>query len=447
MDHLIQYFWAFWAFITVSDNATAIQTLLAISAAIIAILSKPWNWFKGNAVTTETGTVTQNPTPVEIKVNEDTIEGGLLKISLDDYEARLALKLAEKEEELTTAHGEETAVLQQQIDELTRRAQNPKAALAEAQNTIRKLEETLTREGNAEDISEARMTEAREALEAGDFSIADDIFAEIETREQIAVERSARAAFARGEIAEQEIRWTDAAVHYTNAARRSPGPEYLNKARWMHWNAGNFSKALAFGEEMVEAAEQEFGKNTQGYATAINNHALGLVASSRYDEAEPLFKQAIEIDINTIGAKHPDYAIRLNNLAYLYESMGRYDEAEPLYIQAIEIGKDTIGEKHPDYATHLNNLANLYESMGRYDEAKPLYKQAIEIDKDTIGEKHPDYAIDLNNLANLYYSMGRYDEAEPLYKQAIKIAEPTLGSDHRNTITFKSNLARLQSAR
>ena len=55
------------------------------------------------------------------------------------------------------------------------------------------------------------------------------------------------------------------------------------------------------------------------------------------------------------------------------------EEAEPLFRQGIEIGKATIGEGHPDYAKHLNNLAMLYEDMGRFDAAKPLYDQAVKI--------------------------------------------------------------------
>lgn len=374
-----------------------------------------------------------------------TEKGGLLTISLDDYEKRLQRAIRAKEEELTTAYDEEKALLQQQIEELTRRAQNPEAALAEAQETIRKLEDALTREGN--EIGEARMEEAREALESGDFSIADDIFAEIEAREQLAVERVARAAFARGEIAEQEIRWADAAEHFAKSARLNPTFDALFKARLHAWRSGQVKNAIAFGERLLIVAETEFGKDTEKYATALNEHSLTLEQAGRYDEAELLYKQAIEIGKATIGESHPSYAIRLNNLANLYENMGRYDEAEPLYKQAIEIDSKTIGENHPDYAVHLSNLAYLYGSMGRYDKAEPLYKQAMEIGKATIGENHPNYAISLNNLANLYRSMGRYDEAEPLFKQAIEIAEATLGPDHPTTKLFKSNLAALQSTR
>ena len=63
---------------------------------------------------------------------------------------------------------------------------------------------------------------------------------------------------------------------------------------------------------------------------------------------------------------------------YLYYQ-GRYEEAEPLYKRALEIRERVLGPDHPDTATSLNNLAILYDNQGRYEEAEPLYKRALEI--------------------------------------------------------------------
>ena len=48
--------------------------------------------------------------------------------------------------------------------------------------------------------------------------------------------------------------------------------------------------------------------------------------------------------------------------------MGEYAKAEPLYRQALEIEKKVLGEEHPDYATSLNNLADLVRVDGRVRE-------------------------------------------------------------------------------
>ena len=92
-------------------------------------------------------------------------------------------------------------------------------------NVSVRLEALLERSGN--DIGGDRIAQAKAALEKGDYSIADDIFAEIEARNTLAVQETARAAFGRGEIAEEQVRWADAATHYTRAADLDPTFDHI----------------------------------------------------------------------------------------------------------------------------------------------------------------------------------------------------------------------------
>ena len=54
-----------------------------------------------------------------------------------------------------------------------------------------------------------------------------------------------------------------------------------------------------------------------------------------------------------LGKDHPTVAIRYNNLADLLQTQGKYDQAEPLYRRAIEIGEKALGKDHPDVAIRL----------------------------------------------------------------------------------------------
>ena len=128
-----------------------------------------------------------------------------------------------------------------------------------------------------------------------------------------------------------------------------------------------------------------------------------------------------------------EFASSLNGLAFLYYSQGRYNDAEPLYLQSLDIWKRQLGDDHPDVATSLNNLAGLYESQGRYNDAEPLYLQSLDIRKRQLGDDHPDVATSLNNLAGLYESQGKYSEAENLAKQALVIYQNRLGNEHPDT--------------
>ncbi|MEW6493601.1 MAG: tetratricopeptide repeat protein [Cyanobacteriota bacterium] len=167
----------------------------------------------------------------------------------------------------------------------------------------------------------------------------------------------------------------------------------------------------------------------------------------KYEQAEPLYVQILELRRRILSETHPYVATSLNNLACCYSDQEKYGEAEQIYIQALELNKQLLGETHPDVAICLNNLAFLYSSQGKYEQAESLYIQALELSKRLLGETHPDVAICLNNLALLYSSQGRYDQAEQLYVQAWEIAQRKLGANHPYTVGFCKNLQRLRDKR
>jgi CHAT domain-containing protein len=180
-----------------------------------------------------------------------------------------------------------------------------------------------------------------------------------------------------------------------------------------------------------------------GYAAILNNLAQVYDAMGRYEKAEPMMLQVVEIDKNLLGEDHPDFAIDISNLAALYDVMGRYEQAEPLYKQAVEIAKTKLGTNDPAYSRYLNNLARSYFGSGRYEEAEPIMMEAVATIKISLGDDHPEYAKYLNNLGQLYYLIGHYSQAELCYKAAIKIAKSKLGENNPSYAIKICNLAAL----
>ncbi len=361
--------------------------------------------------------------------------------TIEQHEERLARREAEIRAELVSAHDADRTALLAQLDEVRRQS-----ADAEASYTTRvaELERSMLQLGKLGDgIPRFRLDAAREALATGDDSAADAIFAEVEAMEAAAISRAAEAAFARGRIADADIRWSDAADYYARAARLAPTYDHLHAARVAAWRAANYAAALRFGEDLLAVAKAESGDDSQAYATALNGHALSLHAIGRFSEAEPLFRQALAIGEKTLGTWHPVYVGRLNNLAELLRETGRPAEAEPLFRQALAIDEKTLGTGHPVYATRLNNLAGLLQETGRPAEVESLFRQALAIDEKTLGTEHPTYAIHLNNLAGLLQETGRLAEAEPLFRQALAIDEKTLGTGHPTYAIHLNNLATL----
>ncbi|WP_294622204.1 tetratricopeptide repeat protein [uncultured Roseovarius sp.] len=348
---------------------------------------------------------------------------------------------ADLEAELAEAAEAEKSQLRARIAELEKQIANPDEALAEAQKRIKDLEALLDREANQ--IGADRIAEAKAALEQGDYSLADDIFAEIEAKNELAVQETARAAFGRGEVAEAEVRWGDAYTHYKRATDLHETFDHLSAYARMTWRLAKGAEAIPLHEKLVDWVKSDHGVESAEYAIRLNNLALVVEAQGRYAEAEGLYRVALEIDRATIGEGHPDYAIHLSNLAGVLHEQERNGEAEGLYREALEIGRATIGTGHPDYATRLNNLAVTMQAQGRTVEAEALFRETLEVTRNAVGERHPHYANRLNNLARFLVEQGKPEEARPLYEQALEILRVTLPPDHPHIALVEGHIAKL----
>ena len=156
-------------------------------------------------------------------------------------------------------------------------------------------------------------------------------------------------------------------------------------------------------------------------ALTLAESAQTLAEQYRFAEAEPLYKQAMEIFERNRPGDDSDKAILLYNMGVFYEDQGRYKEAEGYYLRALEIREKRFGIDNYDTVQSLVSLGILYKDMGRYIESEPMYKEALkskEVQTDDFVR-----AVVKNNLALLLSEQFRYDEAEPLYNEAIAIHE------------------------
>ena len=227
-----------------------------------------------------------------------------------------------------------------------------------------------------------------------------------------------------------------------SAQARLAEADSLNNLATLYSDMGSYDQALPLYQQALAIKKSVLGEDHPDYATSLNNLATLYSDMGSYDQALPLYQQALAIKKADIGENHPSFAASLSNLAALYDIMGSYDKAEPLYQQALAILRTGSGGNHPLYPQILNNLAVLYEAIGSYDKAEPLLKRALAIKKADMGENHPSFIQSLSNLAALYDSMGSYDKAEPLYQQALAILRRS-GGNHPLYPQILNNLAAL----
>ncbi|MEN8221297.1 MAG: tetratricopeptide repeat protein, partial [Pseudomonadota bacterium] len=97
---------------------------------------------------------------------------------------------------------------------------------------------------------------------------------------------------------------------------------------------------------------------------------------------ESLFKEKVKVLLTNSQLLYGEEAELLkasalmNQADVLYDK-GDYNNAEPLYHQALTLREKILPKEHPDIAYSMSGLANLLYSKGDYDSAEPLFRQAL----------------------------------------------------------------------
>ena len=78
-------------------------------------------------------------------------------------------------------------------------------------------------------------------------------------------------------------------------------------------------------------------------------------AKKRYEQAESLYRRALNIREKALGPAHPEVAIILNNLSRTARHAVSLSRVEPLYQRALAIREGSWPD-HPDLARTLQRL-------------------------------------------------------------------------------------------
>jgi len=85
--------------------------------------------------------------------------------------------------------------------------------------------------------------------------------------------------------------------------------------------------------------------------------------------------------------KPPPVVDHMAKLAEWYYEQDRYDEAEPLYLERLEIQERVLGKEHPDVLSSVNDLARLYCQQRRYGKVETLVVSLLETSRRVLGEE------------------------------------------------------------
>jgi non-specific serine/threonine protein kinase/serine/threonine-protein kinase len=168
-----------------------------------------------------------------------------------------------------------------------------------------------------------------------------------------------------------------------------------------------------------------------GGSRVMNNLAELLSSEGRQPEAEKLFREALAIQVQTLGPENPSTLLTRSNLADVLLDEGNTHEAEKLQRETLASMVRSPGPKHPDTLLCQTNLAKVLIREGHYPEAERTARDAFEQLLRSPGPQHP-YTVDaLQELGEALAYTHRYAEASKLFRDVIEKQKTSTGKgDH-----------------
>jgi len=217
--------------------------------------------------------------------------------------------------------------------------------------------------------------------------------------------------------------------------RESQGPEHRDTLEAMHGLGYlyRYDSRLFLAEpiwrEVMEARMRLFGPDD--FDTQESIYTMGVLMGDlgRRKESESYHRTVIEH-----ARTRPESRFRLRwalaDLGVALIVMERYEEAEKVTLEALEMRRADLGEDHRDTYWSLSNLAHLRRAQKRFDEAESLHRAAIEGRRRVLGTEHPLTLSNIGFLAALLEGQDRHEEALALREEIHDALIRTVGSLH-----------------
>ena len=250
------------------------------------------------------------------------------------------------------------------------------------------------------------------------------------------------------------------------------------RARMMHtlgtvyYHLGRFREAEPLLETALSLRRDVLPSKDPELAESLRANALFLRAMTRYDEAEKLLLESLQIVESTYGADslesarqlidlsgidqdrgdwlsaearlvravtilegHPDavevgLTDALYDLALLFRKSGRYSEAQRIFERCMELDTAEFGPRSHQVAGDLAELSGMAMRQGQGEEAERLARLSLEIRIEINGESHPSAGHSATNLGVVLRTLGRYEDAEATFRQALEIYRAAYGGEH-----------------
>eukprot|EP00755_Sulcionema_specki_P035987 Sspe_Gene.106033::Locus_83179_Transcript_1_1_Confidence_1.000_Length_750::g.106033::m.106033 len=199
-------------------------------------------------------------------------------------------------------------------------------------------------------------------------------------------------------------------------------------------------------------------------AAKVLEQAKNRCSLGKYQEAEDLYLQGLNVKSRILGEYHIETCIINTDIADMWMTLHQFGKAEPYYVAAKSIITECVHKAPSDtqlqqqHRKVLRDLAFLYYLQGsvlrkspqqkeKWELAEKYFKEVIKMTEEQLGRRSHELAEPLRNLASLYVRIGMFQESELIFKRCIGIQLVNCGMDDPTVLATRQQLAILHERR
>ncbi len=200
--------------------------------------------------------------------------------------------------------------------------------------------------------------------------------------------------------------------------------------------------AVSTAQQMLALRQDRLAADDPDMADSWNTLGAALDGASRFDEAETMYRRALEIRTRHFGPRSLAVAITLHNLAALEQHRSGPEKALPIFAEALAIKRERIGtDHHPEVLNTLKSYASALSQAGHAEEAVALQRKNVEAQRALAGDDSENVALAYNELGSALHDAGRFREAAKNYLESMRLYAPIIGTESSRYTQPLNNLA------
>jgi eukaryotic-like serine/threonine-protein kinase len=246
---------------------------------------------------------------------------------------------------------------------------------------------------------------------------------------------------------------------------------------------GEYPEAGILLRESVAITARSEGTQSQNYLVSLHNLAGAQIDMGDLDGAAKSEQEVLATRRRIWGPSHPDTAYSLNNLGWIYLELGRWQDAEPLLRENLEVIRKAEIVPGVRYANDLGNWGRVLEQKGdlsgasqafaeaqrvlasagksdtwiaakvlicqaqvdldlrETEDALQLATRAVQLQKKLGGDANPQLAAGELTLGSANLLAGDAAAAEAAFRVAVEIRKRTFPPTHRDLLLAQVRLA------